>query len=912
MKQVSDPLLDIFKTFASPLHSFFNPRSVAVIGATEKEGSVGRTIFSNLTTTPFGGTVYPVNAQRPSILGVKAYPKVSLLPEVVDLVVICTPAATVPALVKECGEHGIKAVVVISAGFKELGAPGIELEEQLLKTARTYGMRIIGPNCLGVMNPVVGLNATFGGSIARPGKVAFLSQSGALCTAILDWSLTEQVGFSAFVSIGSMLDVDWGALIQHFGNDPHTESIVIYMESIGNARSFLSAAREVALNKPIIVIKAGRTDEAAKAAASHTGSLTGSDEVLDVALARAGVLRVDSIADLFFMAEALGKQPRPTGKRLAIVTNAGGPGVLATDALIRGGGKLSTLTKQTVERLNSFLPPHWSRNNPVDILGDANAERYAKTLEIVAHDPDTDGMLVIVTPQDMNDATATAELLKQYAQIEGKPVIASWMGGDAVKEGIDILNHANIPTFAYPDTAMRVFNYMWQYNENLRSLYETPTTTNEHFEPDRATVEQIISKARSQERTLLSEDESKQIFAAYGIPVAQTLFAATADDAVSIAAKLGFPVVVKLFSKTITHKSDVGGVKLNLFSELQVREAYEEIRVSVSEKAGAVHFNGVTVQPMVTTKDGYELILGSSVDQQFGPVVLFGLGGQLVEVFKDRSLGLPPLNSNLVRSMLQKTKIYTALKGVRGRNSVDLERLEQILIRFSQLVVEQKLISECDLNPLFASDKNLIALDGRVVLYGNEVTEASIPAPAIRPYPLTYCRTIELKNGVAAQIRPIKPEDERALAHFHELLSEASVMQRYGKNLNLNERTAHDRLLRICFTDYDRSLVFVSESLSNAHQTGEIHSISRLSKLDNDRAALLTIVVADPFQKQGLGTAQLQFLLEIAQREGMHRIDALILKSNTVMISLLEKFGFRMVEKLEDDVIKVSVTLPNK
>src|SRR5574339_1164417 len=460
-----EPTHNILQYGRHGLDTIFAPKTVAVVGDTETPGSVGRTIVWNLMSSSFGGTIFPVNPNRSSILGIKAYPSLSAVPEPIDLIVVVTPAKTIPNIIKEAVDLGIKSAVIISAGFKETGPEGVEFERQILEHARRGGMRIVGPNCLGVMSPTTGLNATFATTIARRGSVGFISQSGALCTAILDWSLRENVGFSSFVSVGSMLDVDWSDLIYYLGDDPHTKSIVIYMETIGNARAFLSAAREVALTKPIIVIKPGRTEGAAKAAASHTGSLTGSDEVLEVAFRRSGVLRVNSIAELFYMAEVLGKQPNPKGRRLTILTNAGGPGVLATDALITNGGELAKISPETMEELNKLLPAAWSHNNPVDILGDASPERYAKTLELTARDPNADGLLVILTPQAMTAPTMTAEMLKPYAQGLGKPVIATWMGGDEVAPGEAILNKAKIPAFHYQDTAARVFTFMAHYSE---------------------------------------------------------------------------------------------------------------------------------------------------------------------------------------------------------------------------------------------------------------------------------------------------------------------------------------------------------------------------------------------------------------------------------------------------------------
>ncbi|MGN6554342.1 MAG: acetate--CoA ligase family protein, partial [Verrucomicrobiota bacterium] len=586
---------DILHGNPSPLEAIFSPRIIAVIGATERKRSVGRTVMNNLVQGGFTGKIYPVNPIQDSILGIKAYPNVAALPEKPDLAVIITPPHTVPGIIKECVDVGVRGAIIISAGFKETGAAGAALEQQILQEARRGNLRIIGPNCLGVMSPSLKFNATFAADMARPGNVAFISQSGALCTAILDWSLREKVGFSAFASLGSMLDVGWGDLIYHLGDDPNTQSIVIYMETIGDARAFLSAAREVALTKPIIVIKPGRTEAAAKAAASHTGSLTGSDEVLQAAFQRAGVLRVDSISELFDMAEVLAKQPRPKGPRLTIVTNAGGPGVLATDALITSGAQLAELAPETMTALNGILPATWSHNNPVDIIGDAGPELYARAVDITAKDPNTDGLLVILTPQAMTDPTATAEELKPFGHIEGKPIIASWMGAGEVEKGEDILNEARIPTFKYPDRAARAFQFMWRYSQNLKALYETPALATGDFDLAKArdTAASLIETVQKQGRTILTEYESKQLLAAYGIPTVETHIARTEAEAVKIAAHLGFPVVLKLFSETITHKTDVGGVMLNLRTAAAVRQAYRSIESSVTKKVGAEHFMGV-------------------------------------------------------------------------------------------------------------------------------------------------------------------------------------------------------------------------------------------------------------------------------------------------------------------------------
>lgn len=910
LKPTTDPAYDILRSERQPLSSFFAPETVAVIGATDRVGSVGRTILWNLIGNPFGGTIFPVNLNRHSVLGIKAYPSIKDVPEQVDLAIIVTPAPTVPELIGECVEAGVKSAIVISAGFKEAGAEGVALEQQILKQLNSSRMRLIGPNCLGLMSPRTGLNATFASTMARPGNVGFVSQSGALCTAVLDWSLRENVGFSAFVSIGSMLDVGWGDLIYYLGDDPHTQSIVIYMESIGNAQSFLSAAREVALTKPIIVIKTGRTEAAAKASASHTGALAGSDDVLDAAFRRCGVLRVGRISELFNMAEVLAKQPNlPKGPRLTIITNAGGPGVLATDALVSTGGELANLSEETIASLNQVLPPHWSHGNPIDILGDADPERYTKALEIAIKDPASDGLLVILTPQAMTDPTQTAEQLKPYAQKAGKPVLASWMGGAEVMTGEEILNRASIPTYPYPDSAARLFNLMLQYSYNLRSIYETPVLPPENEEgiSKRALAEQIITSAQQADRTILTEVESKQILAAYDIPIVPSCVAKSEAEAVSCAISLGYPVVLKLFSESITHKTDVGGVQLHLMDAEAVQRAYRSIQASVTQKVGAQHFLGVTVQPMINLDSGYELIIGSSIDAQFGPVLLFGSGGQLVEVFKDRAIALPPLNTTLARRMIEQTLIYKALKGVRGRQPVDLAKLEQLLVRFSQLVVEQRWIKEIDINPLLASANQLIALDARIVLHEATVSEDKLPKPAIRPYPSQYITPGMLKDGIPVTIRPIRPEDEPLIVQFHKTLSEQSVYFRYFNLLKLSRRIAHERLTRICFIDYDREMALVADYKNPETGTHEILAVGRLSKLHGINEAEFAMLVSDLFQCRGLGTELLQRLVQVGRDEQLSRITADILAENTPMQRVCEKVGFRLHRM--NDLVKAELEI---
>lgn len=902
----TDPSQNYIERYSQPLDFLFHPRTVAVIGAKDDPGSVGRTIMINLLSGSFLGKVYPINPKRSHVLGVKSYPSIAEVPEKVDLVVIVTPAQTVPKIIEECVAAGVKTAIIISAGFKELGEKGLQLENEILKHAKDAKLSIIGPNCLGVMNPINGLNATFAKGMALPGNLAFISQSGAMCTAVLDWSLKEKVGFSAFVSIGSMMDVNWGTLIDYLGDDPNTRSLLLYMETVGDARSFMTAAREVALEKPIIVIKGGRSQAAAQAAASHTGSLAGSDEVFEASLERIGVLRVNTIAELFHMASVLSKQPLPKGPNLTIVTNAGGPAVLATDAVAMNDAHLTALSPKLIDSLNPFLPAAWSHSNPVDILGDADANRFSQTVKVLMEDQASDGLLVVLSPQDMTDPTGTAASIKQVAQTSQIPILTSWMGGESVQEGATTLANAQIPVFSYPDDAARSFAMMWRYSKNLRMLYEMPSINQQMIGEEALDVEgqpnhvkKIIQQALKEKRVLLSEFESKQVLHDYGIPIVQTVIARSLEEAVANAEKLGFPIVLKLYSSTITHKTDVGGVKLNLKDTDQVRRAYEDILNSVTEKVGREHFEGVTVQPMIKL-EGYELILGSSTDPQFGPVLLFGMGGQLVEIFKDRALAIPPLNTNLARQLMQKTKIYEALLGVRGRKSVDLDKLEEILIRFSQLIVENPRIKECDINPLLVSEDQLIALDARIVLHEPEIKDADLPHLAIRPYPYQYILPIQLQDGTQVVLRPILPEDEALMIKFHHELSENSVRQRYFEFVSLSQRVAHEQLLRVCFADYDREWTIVAEV---NEPTRQIIGVGRLMRIPGVDRAQFKVTIIDDFHGKGLGSQLLSHLLYIAKQENLKGVDGYILAENVGMLHICKKMGFTLKQDKDPLVI---------
>lgn len=868
-----------------PLDALFAPRSVAVIGASEAEGSVGRQLLWNLLSNAFGGVVYPVNPRRASVLGVRAYRDIREVPEAVDLAAVAVPAGQVPETLRACAEAGVRAAVIVAAGFREVGDAGAALEAEAMAIARKAGMRVLGPNALGLIRPHQRLNVSFARPEARPGSVAFLSQSGALMAAVLDWGRQQHVGFSAAVSLGSMADVGWGEAIEVVGQDPRTKSVLLYMESVGDARAFLSAAREVAFQKPIVVLRAGRHAQTAALAASHTGALVGSDRVLDAAVRRSGMLRVESLAALFHTAEALAKQPRPTGSRLALLTNAGGPALLAADALLRQGGSPAPLADETLGALDAFLPPEWSHGNPVDLLHDADPERFARALKAIEADPAVDGSLLILTPQPGLDPEAVARRVAAVPARPGKPRLASWMGGALVADGEAALNRAGLPTFPFPDQAAEAFAAMWRYSYNLRGLYETPTLPeDEPGRPDRAAATAILDRARADERTRLAESEAAALLAAYGIESIPSRVATTEGEAVSAAEAVGFPVAVKVHTAALAHKAVAGGVTLGVASPEAVRAAFSAMRDHLGDA-----FAGVLVQPMIA--DGTDLIVGASPDPAFGPVLLVGAGGALAETLDDTALGLPPLNTTLARRMAEQTRIAEAL------SDTAREALDEVLVRFAQLVAEQPRVASLEVNPLRATASGLVALDAAATLHPWDVPDDELPRPAIRPYPRRYVEAVTLRDGTEAILRPIRPEDEPLVVRFHETLSEESVYLRYAGLFAVDQRTAHDRLARKCFIDYDREMAIVVEVEGN--DGPRLLGIGRLTKdpptASARRTAEFGLLVADGTQGQGVGTALLDRLVRYGRDEGLDRITADILARNRPMQRVAEKLGFRIV-----------------
>jgi acetyltransferase len=897
------------------LDKIFRPQSVAVVGASDQPGKVGQAVLRNLRSGGFPGSIFPINAKRSTVQGLPAVARVGGLASPPDLAVICTPAATVPVVIRECGEIGTRGVIITSAGFREVGPEGRALEDQIRHEAARYeGLRIIGPNCLGVMAPHSRLNASFAAASPQAGHVAFLSQSGALCTSVLDWALEEEIGFSYFVSIGNMLDVGVGDLIDYFGSDPRTDSIVLYVESVDNARQFMSAARAFARRKPIVVYKAGRFAQSAKAAASHTGAMAGVDAVYDAAFQRAGAVRVSLVDDLFDCAELLARKRIPHGPRLAIVTNAGGPGVIATDALLTRQGTLATLTDDSLVKLNSLLPACWSHGNPVDVLGDAPPERFAEALDLVLADQGVDAALVMLTPQAMTEPTAAARAVGEVASRCHKPVLAVWMGAKSVREGVQVLNRLGVPTYNTPDHAVRSFMYLVSYARNLEILYETPRDIPIAFAVDkhltRRRFEEVAAPLRNESgaagllasaASVLSEKSSKELLDAYGIPVTVPHLAPSADEAVKVAEFIGYPVVLKIASPDITHKTDVGGVVLNVANEAEVRATFQRMTRTASEKRPEARIEGVSIQRMIAVPDGVELILGSKQDPVFGAVMLVGAGGVTAELFQDRALGLPPLNERLARHMLQSLRSWPLLQGYRGKPGVNVDRLIEIIMRFSYLVADFPEITEIDINPLLVTPHDVVALDARMAIDRQRMASPVRPFShlAIRPYPEQYVRQVTLTDGSELVLRPIKPEDE---PRWHDLLASCSQESIWSRFRYLFKETTHEMATRFCYLDYDRELAIVAE-VADGGVSNKLVGVGRLVADSDQRQAEYAVLVADGWQSHGLGGLLTDYCLEIARDWRLRQITAETSPDNVRMLAIFRDRGFELDHTVAHDVV---------
>jgi acetyltransferase len=870
------------------LDFLFKPKSVALIGASKRPGSVGALVARNLFRSGFDGPVMPVNPKHGAIEGVLTYPDVASLPLVPDLAVISTPPDAVPGIITELAGRGTKAAVVISAGFGESGeVRGGELRQAMLDAGRHQLMRIVGPNCLGIMVPAIGLNASFGHLDPLPGRLAFVAQSGAVVTSVIDWATARAIGFSHLVSLGDMVDVDFGDMLDYLANDSGTRAILLYIETITQARKFMSAGRAAARMKPVIVVKAGRHAESARAAASHTGALAGADAVYDTAFRRAGMLRVYRLEELFDAVQTLATARPPRGDRLAIVTNGGGAGVMATDALIDLGGHLAELAPETIARLDGVLPPTWSHGNPVDIVGDAPASRYAAALDIVMQDEGIDGVVVLNCPTAVTSprdaARAVAEVVERRKE---PPVLTSWLGDRAALEGRQLFAERKIPTYDTPEDAVGAFMQMVAYQRNQATLMETPPSLSEELEPDTAGVQAIIARVLAEGRSWLSEIEGKEVLAAYGVPVAPTRLATTPKEAAALAAEIGGPVALKIVSPDILHKSDAGGVALELIGPAHVEQAAAGMLERVAAATLGARLVGFSVQPMIRRPGAYELIVGVTTDRQFGPMLLFGHGGTAVEVINDRALALPPLNLRLARELMSRTRIHRLLEGYRGQQPANLDAIASTLIRISQLVIDFAEIEELDVNPLLADGYGVIALDVRV-----RVSAASGPPTArlaIRPYPSELEETIRLHDGRELIVRPVRPEDEPALQDAFAKLTPEEVRLRFFAPI---KALSHVQAARLTQIDYDREMALVLAEPGVSGKSEGVGVARIAADPDNERAEFAIIVRHDMTGK-GLGTLLMRRIIDYAKQRGIGEMYGDVLRENTTMLRMCQELGF--------------------
>ncbi|MEN8115827.1 MAG: GNAT family N-acetyltransferase [Bacteroidota bacterium] len=888
------------------LDSIFKPKRIALIGVSNNPDSVGGITLRNLVGGGYNGVVYPVNPKREAVFGIPCYPDVKSLPKTPDLAVIMTAGKWVPQLVKDCGEAGIHGVIIMSAGFKECGEEGKCLEEQVKAEKNKFpDMRIIGPNCLGILVPGYNMNISFAATMPKKGHVAFISQSGALCTSVLDWASESNIGFSNFVSIGNSMDVSFGDLIDYFGQDPNTKSIVLYVESISDARTFMSAARAFSREKPIIVYKSGRFPESAAAAASHTGAMASEDTIYDAVFRRAGIARVSDFGNIFDFTDLVGRKRMPKGNRLAIITNAGGPGVMATDSLISLGGKLVELSEETMQKLNDYLPPFWSHGNPVDVLGDATPERFAKSTEIVLEDKNVDAALVLLTPQAMTDPTETAKTIANIASKTTKSIMAAWLGGASMHEGIQIFNNAGISNYPTPEQAIKAFMTLSDYSKNLEMLYETPREVPVSFGYDRNELRQKYLKEVFPKAKILNEDDSKMLVNDYGIDTTHPTPAATEDDAVRVAEEKGYPVVLKIYSPDITHKSDVGGVALNIKDEEMVRATFRNMVKTATEKRPDARIDGVTVQKMVDTKDGIELIIGTKKDPVFGTVMLVGMGGTTAELFKDKRLEFPPLNEQLAQQMLKSLQIYPLLKGWRGDAPKNIDKLIEVLIRMSYLAADYPEIEELDINPLIVTPTDVIALDARIV-----VDEEVMEKPAkeyshliLRPYPESLITRTKLRDGTETILRPIKPEDEPMWLELLGSCSKDSIYHRFRYDFYFD---SHEVASQFCFIDYDREIAIVAEVEHEGRK--KLIGVGRLIADPDVEVMEYAVLITDAWQKKELGFILTKYCLGIAKLRGIKKLAAETTRDNKPMISVFRKLGFK-IRFNEDTTVSVNKNL---
>ncbi|MCP5299942.1 MAG: bifunctional acetate--CoA ligase family protein/GNAT family N-acetyltransferase [Chromatiaceae bacterium] len=886
------------------LNKVFEPQSVAIVGASERESSVGAQVLRNMRESGFSGTVYPVNPKHASVQGLPAYASISDIDHPIDLAVIAIPSEHIPGVMRECGEHGVGAVLVLSAGFAEVGRRGQGLQHEIVDIARTYAIPLVGPNCLGVIRPRVGLNATFATSRVESGKVALVAQSGAFCTALLDWADSNGFGFSAIASLGATADVGFGDVLDYLAVDPETKSILLYVEGITDARSFMSGLRVAARLKPVIVVKSGRNESGTRAAVSHTGAMIGGDDVFDAAVRRAGAVRVHTVNQLFAAAQILASNARVEGARLAIVTNGGGPGVMAADRASDLQVPLAELGPTTIDRLSEILPAHWSHSDPVDILGDADAERYRRATETVLADRNVDGVLVLLTPQAMTDPSACADGVIAAAHTTnptGKPLLACWMGENLVQEGRARFAAAGIPHFNSPEGGVDAFGYLACYRRNQKALLQAPTPLSKHREPDVDGARMIIEHAIGERRYTLSNTEAKAVLRAFHIETSPSINVNSAAEALIAAESVGLPIAMKINSPDISHKSDVGGVRLNIREPRSVRTAFREMTDGVQTLRPDARVTGVTIEPMVTRPHAREIMIGIAHDPVFGPVISFGAGGTAVQVFADSQVALPPLNEYLSRELINSTKAARFLKQFRNLPEADIASLTDVLQRISEIACELPEVQELDINPLLVDEDGVIAVDARIVVAPPQASTAHYGHMAIHPYPPELETTWQLPDGTDVLMRPIRPEDAEIEQDFVQNLSAESKYFRFMQSL---DKLTPMMLARFTQIDYDREMALVAV-INEGMPDARILGVARYVSNPDRQSCEFALTVADEWQKKGIGRQLMQRLMTVARDRGIEIMEGEVLSNNSKMLRLCEKLGFRTVHGDDPEVVAV-------
>jgi acetyltransferase len=873
---------------ANPLSRLFDPASIAVFGASETRGRLGAKVYSNLLEGGFGGPVHAINPKYKKLGKASCYAKVGEIGQDIELAVIATPARTVPRIIRECGEAGIHHAVILSAGFGEADSGGKALERELIHAAREAKLRFLGPNCIGIVRPWHDMNATFLRGATPQGRLALISQSGALISAISDWAGPHHLGFSSLVSLGNSTNIDFGDVLQFLATDPRTDAILLYAEGLRDAPGFISALRGAVRLKPVIVLKSGRHAQSSQAAHTHTGALIGSDAVFDAALERAGAVRAQTFGQLFAAAEILSSNRRADGKRLCIITNGGGAGVLAADRAGDLGLDLPPPSPGTLAALDKLLPPFWSRANPIDILGDAGPGVFGTAVKTCLADPAFDGVLVMLTPQAMTEATKAARaVVEALPKRRTRPVLACWMGETSVAEGRRLLSENGVPDFVTPERAVEAFSYLAQHNRNRSLALETPGPMSGQHLPDLEGARMIIEAVLAEDRSILSDTESKALLRAFQIPINVTLEADTPAEALVAAETVGFPVAIKINSPDITHKSDVGGVKLDISDAAEVKRAFREILDDAARARPGARLKGVTVEPMAHVDDARELVIGASRDPVFGPTLLFGAGGTMVEVLQDSSVALPPLNAVLAARQINRTRVSRLLGAFRDRPAVDRNAVIDVLLRVSDLVCELPEVVELDINPLFAGPGGVLAVDARIVVARPPARDGHYDHVAIHPYPRHLVWETHLADGTKLVIRPIRPEDAESEKKFVRELSDEARMFRFMGAL---KELSPEMLVQFTQIDYRREMALVAM----VEKGGQMiqHGVARYVINPDNTSCEFAIVVSDKVQHQGIGTRLMKALLKAARDHGLTVMEGTVLKANAPMLKLMSELGF--------------------